>query len=99
MSNVETGRLRAKKRPAHPASGLRRFIGAMGERRRESPPNSRCLGGQKIRRSTIESWQCSVFELLNARAKSFFRKLLNCDQAGAEAEDDIEFPPLPGVHT
>ena len=53
--------------------------------RRESPPNTRCLGGQKIRRSTIESWRCPAFELLNARAKSFFRQVLGCDEAVADA--------------
>lgn len=49
--------------------------------RRTSPPPTRCLGGQKIRKDTLEQWDSPELNLLNARAKAFFRRVIGADEA------------------
>lgn len=51
--------------------------------RQEAPAASRCLGGQKVRR--LHGWNLPEFELLNARAKEFFRRALGSETAVVDA--------------
>jgi hypothetical protein len=52
---------------------IKRILDEEAVLRRESPPPTRCLGGQKVRKATMMAWDCPAFELINERAKALFR--------------------------
>lgn len=49
--------------------------------RGSSPPNTRCLGGQKIHKAVHEKWDCPELDLLEARALTFFKRTLKAKEA------------------
>ncbi len=65
------------------ATLARRILEVEERLRRESPPPTRCLGGQKIR--DLHSWNCPEFELVNARAKAIFKRMFRRKTAVVDA--------------
>ncbi len=62
---------------------IRRILEVEARLRRESPPPTRCLGGQKIR--DLQTWNSPEFELINARAKAMFKHALGVRTAVPDA--------------
>lgn len=56
-----------------------RILAEEARLRAESPPRSRALGGQKLRRP--DRWDSPAFQLLHARALALFRNVLKCPEA------------------
>jgi len=48
----------------------------------DDKPDSRTLGGKKVHH--LEQWDCPAADLINERAKEFFRRLLNEDTANID---------------
>jgi len=68
---------------AYHAPIIARILEEEARLRREQPAQSRCLGGQKVRRPDL--WELPELELLNARAKALFRRAVGSETAAVDA--------------
>ncbi len=64
----------------HPALSAK-ILAVEAELRRVAPTQTRCLGGQKIHKAKLETWDCPELDLINARAEAFFKRTLGLGEA------------------